>query len=417
MRAENLPNVLDIPRSAALPASVVKILAASLPAGTGFELQFPGEGALRIGPGAVKFRVAAHSARGAAAIKSLDEMRIAEAYMSEDLDIEGDLLAALDVRNGLADKHMLAYLWSTYGQRLFHGQTVSDKKWVKQHYDTDGLQLLFIDGQFRCYSHGYFKREDEPLEVAIERKLSTAFTSAGIEPGMRVLDIGAGWGAFAEFAGKRGAHVTSVTISKESEEFCNALIGAQNLPCQVVREHFLDYHNNERFDAIVNLGVTEHLPDYPATLAQYRKLLKPGGRVFLDACASRHKFPFSSFVLKYVWPGNATPLHLASYLDALSETPFELCMVENDRDSYRLTAKHWAENLDCKHSTIAQRWTEAAYRRFRLYLWGCVHCFATDDVTAYHWMLQLPAGNAGRSGLTRKTSATVLKKIRKAIHI
>jgi len=414
MQAENIPNVLEVARPAALPPAVVKILAAGLPEGAAFELQFPGESPLMVGRGAVKFRVTAHSSRAASAIKSLDEIRIAEAYMSEELDIEGDLLAAFDLRNSLADRHLLAYLWSTYGQPLFQGQTASDKKWIQQHYDTDGLHLLFLDSQSRCYSHGYFEREDEPLETAIQRKLSTAFSSAGIQPGMRILDIGAGWGAFTEFAGQRGAHVTSLTISKESEDFCNDLIRRQGLPCQIVREHFLEYKNAQSFDAIINLGVTEHLPDYPATLAQYQKLLKPGGRVYLDASASRHKYPFSRFILKYIYPGNETPMHLASYVDALSETPFELCMVENDRASYQLTAKHWAENLDRNHSTIAQRWSEAAYRRFRLYLWGCVHCFATDDMTAYHWMLQL--GN-GRPGLTRKTPATIFKKIRRAIRL
>ncbi len=150
-------------------------------------------------------------------------------------------------------------------------------------------------------------------------------------------------------------------------------------------------------------------------LAQYRKLLKPGGRVYLDASASRHKYPFSRFILKYIYPGNETPLHLPSYLDAVSETPFELSMVQNDRISYHLTAKHWAENLDRNRSTIVSRWSEGAYRRFRLYLWGCVHCFATDDMTAYHWMLQLPAGDDGRTALTRKTPATVFKRIRRAI--
>jgi cyclopropane-fatty-acyl-phospholipid synthase len=418
MRAENLPNFLDVPRTAGLPASVVKILAASLPAGTAFELQFPGEAPLRIGAGAVKFRVSAHSARGISAIRSLDEIRIAEAYMSQDLDLEGDLLAAFDLRNSLADTHMLAYLWSTYGERLFHGQTASDRKWIEQHYDTDGhLHLFFLDTQSRCYSHGYFEREDEALETAIQRKLNTAFSSAAIEPGMRVLDIGAGWGSFMEFAGQRGARVTSLTISQESEAFCKDLIRAQDLPCQVIREHFFEYSNAEPFDAIVNLGVTEHLPDYAATLAHYQKLLKPGGRVYLDASASRHKYPFSRFILKYIYPGNETPLHLSSYLEALSETPFELCFVHNDRVSYRLTAQHWAENLDRNHAAIAQRWSEAVYRRFRLYLWGCAHCFDSDDMTAYHWMLRLPAGDAGRRGLTRKTPATVLKKIRKAIHL
>jgi cyclopropane-fatty-acyl-phospholipid synthase len=180
-----------------------------------------------------------------------------------------------------------------------------------------------------------------------------------------------------------------------------------------VREHFLEYKNSERFDAIVNLGVTEHLPDYPATLAQYENLLKPGGRVYLDASASRHKYPFSSFILKYIYPGNETPLHLPSYMDAVSETPFELCTICNDRHNYMLTAKHWAENLDRNRSNIAARWGEPVYRRFRLYLWGCVHCFATDDMQAYHWMLQLPAGDSSRTSLQRKTPALSFKKIRK----
>ena len=91
-----------------------------------------------------------------------------------------------------------------------------------------------------------------------------------------------------------------------------------------------------------------------------------------------------------------TPLHLPSYLDAVCESPFELCFVHNDRMSYMLTARHWAENLDRNRSTIAARWGDAAYRKYRLYLWGCVHCFATDDMTAYHWMLQLRSGGGER---------------------
>jgi cyclopropane-fatty-acyl-phospholipid synthase len=403
-------------REVNVPPALEKAFLKSLPPDSAFELQLPGQPAWRIGNGTVKFRVTANSARAASAVKSLDEIRIAEAYLSGDLDIEGDLLAAFDLRNSLSDTHMLAYLWSTYGQRLFYGQTASDRKWISQHYDTDGdFHLNFLDTQFRCYSHGYFEQEDEPLETAIERKLSTAFESAGIQPGMRVLDVGGGWGSFNEFAGKRGARVTSLTISKDSEAYCKDLIRRQNLPCEIVLEHFLEYETNERYDAIVNLGVTEHLPDYPATLRQYANLLKPGGKVYLDASASPNKYPFSRFILKYIYPGNETPLHLPSYLDAVCESPLELCMVHNDRISYMLTAKHWAENLDRNRSAIAGRWGEAAYRSYRLYLWGCVHCFATDDMTAYHWMLQLPSVNSNRTLMTRNTPATILKKVRKAL--
>ena len=415
---EKLAPISQTAGPTARPSMLERTLARSLPPGCAFELQLPDRPPARLGTGPVRFRVVAKNTEGANALKSLDEIRIGEAYLFGDLDLEGDLVAALDLRNSLSDRHLLTYLWSTYGQRIFYGQAARDKKWIAEHYDTDSdFYLAFLDTQHRCYSHGYFESDDEPLASAINRKLSTAFASAGIHPGMRVLDIGAGWGAFTEFAGKRGAHVTSLTISKESENYVNELIRRENLPCRVVREHFLEFRSAEKFDAIVNLGVTEHLPDYAASLAQYETLLKPGGRVYLDACASRNKFPFSSFVLKYIWPGNATPLHLPSYLDALTETPFELSMVQNDRHNYLLTAKHWAENLDRAHADVAARWGELIYRRFRLYLWGCVQCFATDVVTAYRWSLQLPAGFTGRTALTRRTPAKVFKSLRQAIHL
>jgi cyclopropane-fatty-acyl-phospholipid synthase len=110
---------------------------------------------------------------------------------------------------------------------------------------------------------------------AIRRKLDTAIEACGIKPGWRVLDIGAGWGAFTEHAGKRGIQVTSLTISEESERYVSELIGRDKLPCRVVREHFLEYQSEARFDAIVNLGVTEHLPENRAVAFSWTPAL-PG---------------------------------------------------------------------------------------------------------------------------------------------
>jgi cyclopropane-fatty-acyl-phospholipid synthase len=98
-------------------------------------------------------------------------------------------------------------------------------------------------------------------------------------------------------------------------------------------------------------------------------------------------------VLSHVWPGNATPLKLADYLGAVAETPFELIYASNDRRNYLLTTKRWAENLDRRRDEIVARWGERLYRRFRLYLWGCVHSFSTDDVSAYRLLLELPAND------------------------
>lgn len=380
---------------------IMDSLASSLPPDAGFDLELNGV-AHRIGNGTVKFRVVVHNGRGLSALTSMDEKRIGEAYLNGDISIEGDLMAALDLRTMLNDRHPLLYLWSTYGQRFFFGQVDRDKQWIHEHYDSESeFYLLFLDKQHRCYSHGYFEDDEDTLDRAIRRKLDTAIAACGIQPGWRVLDIGAGWGAFIEHAGKRGVRVTSLTISTESERYVNDLIARESLPCEVVREHFLEYESKERFDAIVNLGVTEHLPDYTATLAQYERLLKPGGRVFLDACASRAKYSFSSFVLSHVWPGNTTPLQLTDYLNAVAKTPFELIDVRNDRRNYLLTTRHWAENLDRHRDEIVARWGERLYRRFRLYLWGCVHSFSNDDVTAYRLLLELPADIEARNNFAR----------------
>ncbi|HWO01649.1 MAG TPA: class I SAM-dependent methyltransferase [Blastocatellia bacterium] len=398
---------------------ILESLAKSLPPNTAFEVELNGEH-LRIGDGEVKFRVGIHNRRGVTALSSLDEKRIGEAYLDGDITVEGDLVAALDLRTRLTDRHPLVHLWSTYGQSLLFGQVNRDKQWIHEHYDSESdFYLLFLDKVHRCYSHGYFEDDAEPLHRAIRRKLDTAIEACGIKPGWRVLDIGAGWGAFSEYAGKLGVRVTSLTISEESERYVSDLIAREGLPCQVVREHFLEYSSKERYDAIVNLGVTEHLPDYAATLAQYEKLLKPGGRVFLDACASRTKYSFSSFVLKHVWPGNTTPMNLAGYVEELAKTPFELIYARNDRHNYLLTTRHWAENLDRHRDEIVAQWGERLYRRFRLYLWGCVHSFSTDDVTAYRLLLELPSGSQTRdkfaSGRFARSPKTLAGAIRDAV--
>ncbi len=105
-------------------------------------------------------------------------------------------------------------------------------------------------------------------------------------------------GSFTEHAGQRGIKVTSLTISRESETFLNDLIDRRQLPCRVVNEDFLAYRSSEPYDAIVILGVMEHLPNYPAVLRQCQRLLKPGGCVYLDASASRDKYDKPSFIAR-----------------------------------------------------------------------------------------------------------------------
>jgi cyclopropane-fatty-acyl-phospholipid synthase len=354
-----------------------------------FGLQIIGRAPHIFGLGEPAFTVIVKGKNGITALSTLDATTIVEAYMAGDLDIQGDLMQVYVLRDMFTDNHLFRHLWR-FAQPLLFGQISSDKNWIAQHYDYDSeFYLLFLDNKHRCYSQGVFVDDSEPLESAMTRKLEYAIASIGVKPGQQVLDIGTGWGAFVEYAGHKEIQVTSLTISKESEKFVNNLIARDKLPCKVIRQHLLEYNPNKQYDAIVNLGVTEHLPDYRATLAKYQQLLKPGGRVYLDASASRTKHQIHSFVYRYIFPGNGSVLCLHDYLAELSNTPFRLNVVYNDRNSYYLTAKHWAQNLERNREEVIRRWGEPHYRKFQVYLWGCADGFLRDRLQAYRIVLEL----------------------------
>ena len=113
---------------------------------------------------------------------------------------------------------------------------------IASHYDLDSeFFLTFMDSRHRCYTHGIFERDDEKLEDAMTRKMDLAIEDVGARPGDHVLEVGGGWGAFAEHAARRGIRVTTLTISAESERFLDDLVRREDLPVSVVRQHVFEY--------------------------------------------------------------------------------------------------------------------------------------------------------------------------------
>lgn len=344
------------------------------------------------GRGEPAFALVATRATGIAALGSMDLSRIAEAYMCGALEIDGDLRRALVLRTSFPDRHPIAFLWR-FVQPLLFGQVKSDTRWIAKHYDLPSeFWMTFLDDRHRCYSHGFFERDDEPLADAITRKLDFALDAIDAKPGDRVLDIGGGWGAMTEHAGRRGVHVTSLTISQASEQYLRELIARESLPCTVLLEHLMEHVPDAPYDGILNLGVTEHLPNYRATLAKYLELLKPGGKIYLDASADREKHRQSTFLEKHIYPGNGTLLCLHEYLTEVARTPLQLLHVRDDRHSYYLTTRRWAENLDRHQEMIERNWGPELYRKFRLYLWGCADSFDRNLTQAFNWSMRKPIG-------------------------
>jgi cyclopropane-fatty-acyl-phospholipid synthase len=363
---------------------------AAATAGVPFALRAAGGPAHHFGGGDPAFTLVVNDRRGVSALSTLDLTAVAEAYLDGSLDLEGDVMRAAAMRDLFGDRHPLAFAWRFVRPLLF-GQHRSDARWIAGHYDLDAAFFqLFLDRRHRAYSQAVFAADDEPLEDATTRKLDFALDAVGARPGDRVLDIGSGWGAFVEHAGRRGVRVTSLTISERSEAFVGALIAREGLPCEVRREHFLAHRAERPYDAIVNLGVTEHLPDYRGTLRRYARLLKPGGRVYLDASAARRKHDHSTFMERHVFGGNGSLLCLHEYLAEVARSPFQLLGVWDDRHNYHLTTRAWAERLDGARAEVEGRWGRRLYRTFQLYLWGSAEGFQRGMLDAYRLVLRLP---------------------------
>lgn len=340
------------------------------------------------GDGEPEFTIVATDETGEKALASLDQFQVAVAYLEGHLDIDGDMQSALSIRALFNDFHPIAWL-SKYAPKLV--RTRNDRRSIAAHYDRDSdFFLTFLDTRHRCYTQGAFESDDEPLEPAMTRKMDIALRSIGVGPGDHVLDVGGGWGAFLEYAGKLGIRVTSLTLSRESEAYLTALIDRERLPATVVRQHFLRYETGERYDAIVNMGTTEHLPDYRATLRKYRELLRPGGSVYLDALAMRSKLRLSTFMTRYIYPGSSAPLVLHDYLAKVARSPFVVTEVHDERHNYYLTCRAWAQRLDAAREDVQRRWGMDLYRRFRIFLWGSAAAFHSNQVQAYRWLLRLP---------------------------
>jgi cyclopropane-fatty-acyl-phospholipid synthase len=339
------------------------------------------------GEGEPAFRIIANNKRGLMALKSLSEIKMCECYMAGDLDLEGDILRIFDLRRLMKAGNPLLDFWRRL-RPVFWGQQREDKEAISEHYEYDDDFYLYFLDETRTYSQGVYESDDETLETAMQRKLDFAIESCGLEPGMRVLDVGGGWGAFTEYAGKKEIDVTSLTISDHSFRFLNELIREQNLPCRALMSNFLDYESNKPYDAVVILGVIEHLPDYERVVRQLERLVKPGGRAYLDGSADRSKFVYNTFQNRYIYPGNHYMLSIHDFLGAVQQSGLELLTVLNDRYSYYLTTRAWAKKLDANKEEIVQRWGRELYRKFYLYLWGVAHNFLTNQIQAYRIVLQ-----------------------------
>ena len=357
---------------------------------TSFSIEMPDGGKRDVGEGEPQFHVALRTERGVKALGSLDEANIAEAYLQGDIDVDGDMISPFALRGSMDDNHLIVKAWR-FVQPLIFGQVYTNKAAITSHYDLDPkLFLSFLDPVLPAYSQGVYENDDETLETALRRKFDYTVEKCELGQSTRVLEIGPGWGAFASHALPLGVDFVGLTISEVSQKFINEKYSEYRENFNILLHDFLEYEPDEKFDSIVIMGVIEHLPDYERVLKKFNHLLKPGGLVFLDGSASRIKYKLATFMVRHIYPGNHSFLILDDFVNKVGKTPFEILEIHNDRHSYFLTFRQWAENLDRNKDNIIRDFGEFEYRKFRLYLWGATYQFLSRTLGCYRMVLYKP---------------------------
>ena len=359
-----------------------------------FSIEMPDGNKRVVGDAEPKFHVALRTDRAVKALRSLDEANIAEAYLQGDMDLEGDMISPFALRASLDDRHPVVAAWR-FIQPLLFGQVFTNKAAITSHYDLDPkLFLSFLDPVLPAYSQGVYENDSETLETALRRKFEYATDMCELGQSNRVLEIGPGWGAFASHVLPRGVNFVGLTISKVSQEFINEKLSEYRENFNILLQDFLEYDPKEKFDSIVIMGVIEHLPHYERVLKKFDHLLKPGGKVFLDGSAARKKYELSTFMVRHIYPGNHSFLVLDDFVNKVAKTPFEMLEIQNDRHSYYLTFKQWAENLEKHKDSIISQFGDFEYRKFRLYLWGATYEFLSRNLDCYRMVLYKPKSAA-----------------------
>lgn len=357
---------------------------------------------VKSGDGAPRFRV--RFGDDGVVGQIVDEFSFAEAYVNGRIDIEGDIFGIFDLRDEFKDNFRVLPWYKFWFALLLFSPTRVNKSAIAFHYEYgDDFFLTLTDSKYHLYSHGLFQHDDEPLERASERKLQTMFDALELKPGMRLLDIGAGWGAVTRFCAPRGVEVTSLTLAQNSHEHISQLLRNMNAPGQVILEDFLLHRPEKPYDAITILGVIEHIPAYRRFFQQVWSCLKAGGRFYLDASADKRKYQVSQFIRKYIYSGTHSNMALQDAIRELIYNGLHLVRVIEESHSYHLTMKHWAERFDASRDQIIRQHNERVWRAFRLYLWGGAHAFEADILQAYHLVAIRGASPGPRPGLITRT--------------
>jgi len=285
---------------------------------------------------------------------------------------------------------------------------------ISHHYDVGNDFYRLVLGETMTYSCGYFDSVDTSLDEAQTAKYDLVCRKLGLVSGMRLLDIGCGWGSMAIHAASHyGVDVVGVTLSQEQVELAQERVAQAGLADRI-EIRYQDYRDigDGPYDAISSIGMFEHvgLSRIEEYFTSIKGILIPGGR-FLNHAISRPSgsgsLPKRSFVARYVFPDGE--LHeVGRVITRMQDLGFEVRDVESIREHYAATLRHWVANLESSWSNAVAMVGANRARIWRLYMAASVINFKANRASI-HQVLAVNTPDNGNSKMppTRKSYTNV----------
>ncbi|MCU1488751.1 MAG: cyclopropane-fatty-acyl-phospholipid synthase [Acidimicrobiaceae bacterium] len=371
------------------------------------------------------------------------ELGVARAYVSGELDLEGDVYAALAVRERLAARNgaggesfgkaervdllKTALRLGVIGPpprrpseevRLSGGRhsPERDAAAISHHYDISNDFYHLVLGDTMTYSCACFTEADTSLEDAQRAKYDLVASKLGLAPGMRLLDVGCGWGGMVLHAAEHyGVSAVGITLSKRQAERARERVQEAGLEDRVeIRVQDYRAVHDGPYDAISSIGMFEHvgLERLREYFTDLRDLLREEGRLLNHGISrpnsegGRTAFAPRSFVDRYVFPDGE--LHeVGAVVSMMQDCGLEVRDVESLREHYTETLRHWVANLEANWDEAVRLVGAGRARVWRLYMAASATNFHANR-QSIHQVLGVRPNSAGESGMPR-TRAELLE--------
>lgn len=371
-----------------------------------FAVRFAGGGEYRSREAPPAFTLVFNRAAAYARIAAFGHIGLLESYFDGDLDIEGDLAAAMaaGLEGGVAGANPLVGVRNRWHELRFSNRDwMQAKKNAEFHYAL-GTEFYryWLDDPHMMYTCGYWKEGTRTLEEAQRNKIEHVAQKVRLAPGETVVDIGSGFGGFMFHAHEKfGVKVTGINNTTSQVAMVRAEIARRGLDrsLEVIDTDFRDVRR--QYDKVVSIGTLEHAgrDSLDAVVRAHAAFLKPGGLGMLHFIGHVGHFPTEFFIRRHVFPGGWIP-SLAHTLAAMERAGLEVVDVENLRRHYAHTLDAWGERFDRNWPRIQaldpKRFDERFRRVWRVYLYGCAEMFRSARGYTHLFQIVFSRGNLGR---------------------